>query len=231
MGLPASSQGSEFSKNVKSPLSNLNILYFVCKWLETKNFQNWFLSKTEEQNDKITKLSQLNSSKNIVNKLFDYDNNEYNGSIVFGKKNGKGKLVYNGKNMIYFGMFINDSREIKGNLSSFDNTSAALSISMVSSCNSSGFANNHLCTLDRHIHRKLWRSLFILFLIASSNLSAIFFSYAPIYRASISSQVRYLPSHPFLPLFLLILSISFSSQFFQFTLVISHHCWLIAFLD
>ena len=121
MGLPASSQGSEFSKNVKSPLSNLNILYFVCKWLETKNFQNWFLSKTEDQNDKITKLSQLNSSKNIVNKLFDYDNNEYNGSIVFGKKNGKGKLVYNGKNMIYFGMFINDSREIKGNLSSFDN--------------------------------------------------------------------------------------------------------------
>ena len=121
MGLPASSQGSEISKNIKSPLSNLNILYFVTKWLETKNFQNWFLSKTEDQNDKITKLSQFNSSKNIVNKLFDYDNNEYNGSIVFGKKNGKGKLVYNGKNMIYFGMFINDSREIKGNLSSFDN--------------------------------------------------------------------------------------------------------------
>ena len=121
MGLIASPQGTDIPKEYKSPLSNLNILYFVSKWLETKNFQNWFLSKTEEQNNKITKLSPLNSSKDTINKLFDYNNNEYNGTIIFGKKNGKGKLIYSETNMIYFGMFINDSREIKGNLSSFDN--------------------------------------------------------------------------------------------------------------
>ena len=121
MGLIASPQGTDIPKEYKSPLSNLNILYFVSKWLETKNFQNWFLSKTEEQNNKITKLSQFNCSKDTINKLFDYDNNEYNGTIIFGKKNGKGKLIYSETNMIYFGMFINDSREIKGNLSSFDN--------------------------------------------------------------------------------------------------------------
>ena len=121
MGLIASPQGTDVPKGYKSPLSNLNILYFVSKWLETKNFQNWFLSKTEEQNNKITKLSQFNCSKDTINKLFDYDNNEYNGTIIFGKKNGKGKLIYSETNMIYFGMFINDSREIKGNLSSFDN--------------------------------------------------------------------------------------------------------------
>jgi hypothetical protein len=121
MGLIASPQKTDVPKDLRSPLSDLNILYFVSQWLKTKNFQNWYLSKSEEQNNKITKLSPLNSTKALINKLYDYENNEYNGTMVFGKKNGKGKVIYVKKSMIYVGVFINDSREMKGNISSFDN--------------------------------------------------------------------------------------------------------------
>ena len=121
MGIIASPQKTDIPKDLRSPLSDLNILYFVSQWLKTKNFQNWYLSKSEEQNNKITKLSPLNSTKTLINKLYDYENNEYNGTMVFGKKNGKGKVIYVKKSMIYVGVFINDSREIKGNISSFDN--------------------------------------------------------------------------------------------------------------
>ena len=121
MGLIASPQKTDIPKDLRSPLSDLNILYFVSQWLKTKNFQNWYLSKSEEQNNKITKLSPLNSTKALINKLYDYENNEYNGTMVFGKKNGKGKVIYVKKSMIYVGVFINDSREMKGNISSFDN--------------------------------------------------------------------------------------------------------------
>jgi hypothetical protein len=121
MGLIASPQKTDSTKDIKSPLSNLNILYFVTYWIKTKNFQNWFLTKTEEQNNKLTKLSPLNSAKDSINKLYDYDNNEYNGTMQFGKKNGKGKLSYIEKRMTYVGIFINGLREQKGNLSSLDN--------------------------------------------------------------------------------------------------------------
>ena len=121
MGIIASPQKTDVPKDLRSPLSDLNILYFVSQWLKTKNFQNWYLSKSEEQNNKITKLSPLNSTKALINKLYDYENNEYNGTMVFGKKNGKGKVIYVKKSMIYVGVFINDSREMKGNISSFDN--------------------------------------------------------------------------------------------------------------
>jgi len=121
MGLIASPQKTDVPKDLRSPLSDLNILYFVSQWLKTKNFQNWYLSKSEEQNNKITKLSPLNSTKALINKLYDYENNEYNGTMVFGKKNGKGKVIYVKQSMIYVGVFINDSREMKGNISSFDN--------------------------------------------------------------------------------------------------------------
>ena len=121
MGLIASPQNTEITKDIKSPLSNLNILYFVTFWLKTKNFQNWFLTKTEEQNTKHMKLSPLNTKKESINKLYDYDNNEYNGTMQFGKRNGKGKLSYTEKGMVYVGIFINGLREKKGNLSSLDN--------------------------------------------------------------------------------------------------------------
>ena len=121
MGIIASPQKTDIPKDLRSPLSDLNILYFVSQWLKTKNFQNWYLSKSEEQNNKIIKLSPLNSTKALINKLYDYENNEYNGTMVFGKKNGKGKVIYIKKSMIYVGVFINDSREMKGNISSFDN--------------------------------------------------------------------------------------------------------------
>ena len=121
MGLIASPQKTDSTKDIKSPLSNLNILYFVTYWIKTKNFQNWFLTKTEEQNNKLMKLSPLNSAKDSINKLYDYDNNEYNGTMQFGKKNGKGKLSYIEKRMTYVGIFINGLREQKGNLSSLDN--------------------------------------------------------------------------------------------------------------
>ena len=121
MGLIASPQNTEITKDIKSPLSNLNILYFVTFWLKTKNFQNWFLTKTEEQNTKHMKLSPLNIKKESINKLYDYDNNEYNGTMQFGKRNGKGKLSYTEKGMVYVGIFINGLREKKGNLSSLDN--------------------------------------------------------------------------------------------------------------
>ena len=121
MGLIASPQKIDSTKDIKSPLSNLNILYFVTYWIKTKNFQNWFLTKTEEQNNKLMKLSPLNSTKDSINKLYDYDNNEYNGTMQFGKKNGKGKLSYIEKRMTYVGIFINGLREQKGNLSSMDN--------------------------------------------------------------------------------------------------------------
>ena len=121
MGLIASPQKTDSTKDIKSPLSNLNILYLVTYWIKTKNFQNWFLTKTEEQNNKLMKLSPLNSAKDSINKLYDYDNNEYNGTMQFGKKNGKGKLSYIEKRMTYVGIFINGLREQKGNLSSLDN--------------------------------------------------------------------------------------------------------------
>ena len=121
MGLIASPQKTDSTKDIKSPLSNLNILYLVTYWIKTKNFQNWFLTKTEEQNNKLMKLSPLNSTKDSINKLYDYDNNEYNGTMQFGKKNGKGKLSYIEKRMTYVGIFINGLREQKGNLSSLDN--------------------------------------------------------------------------------------------------------------
>ena len=121
MGLIASPEKTDIPKDLKSPLSYLNILYFISFWIKTKNFQNWFYSKNEEQNDKIMKLSSLNSKKDSVDRLYDYDNNEYNGTIIFGRKNGKGKLIYAEKRMVYIGIFANDLREIKGNLSSFDN--------------------------------------------------------------------------------------------------------------
>ena len=121
MGIIASPQKTDIPKDIHSPLSDLNILYFISYWLKTKNFQNWFLSKTKEQNDKITKLSPLNSTKTTVNKLYDFDDNEFSGTILFGRKNGKGKVIYTKKNMVFVGIFINDLREMKGNLSSFDN--------------------------------------------------------------------------------------------------------------
>ena len=121
MGLIASPQSEDIPKDTKSPLSYLNILYFVSYWIKTKNYQNWFLSKTEEQNNKLLKLSILNSTKDSVNKLYDYDDNEYSGPMIFGRKSGKGKIVYTNFNMVYVGLFVNGSREIKGNLSSFDN--------------------------------------------------------------------------------------------------------------
>ena len=121
MGLIATAQKTDIFKDIKSPLSNLNILYFITYWLKTKNFQNWFLTKTEEQNNKLMKLSCLNSTKDSVNKLYDYDNNEYSGAMIFGKKNGKGKIIYRDSNMVYVGIFVNDLREVKGNLSSYDN--------------------------------------------------------------------------------------------------------------
>ena len=121
MGLIATTQKTDIFKEIKSPLSNLNILYFITYWLKTKNFQNWFLTKTEEQNNKLMNLSCLNSKKNSINKLYDYDNDEYSGVIIFGKKNGKGKIIYRDSNMVYVGIFVNDLREVKGNLSSYDN--------------------------------------------------------------------------------------------------------------
>lgn len=121
MGLIASPQKTDITKDIKSPLSNLNILYFVTYWIKAKNFQNWFLTKTEEQNNKLMKLSPLNSTKDLINKLYDYDNNEYSGTMLFGKKSGKGKLIYTEQKLIYVGIFMNGLREIKGNLSSMDN--------------------------------------------------------------------------------------------------------------
>ena len=121
MGIIASPQETNIPKDLKSPLSDLNILYFVSQWLKTKNFQNWFLSKTDEQNNKINKLSPLNSTKDNINKIYDNDNNEYTGTMVFGKRHGKGKLVYIDRKLVYVGIFIYGLREKKGNISSFDN--------------------------------------------------------------------------------------------------------------
>ena len=119
MGLIASPPNEEIPEDLNSQLSNLNILTFVSFWIKTKNFQNWW--KTSQNSDIITKLSSLNTLKSSIAKLYDYDNNEYSGSMKFGKKNGNGKFSFAINEMVYVGQFKNDLREGKGNFSSFDN--------------------------------------------------------------------------------------------------------------
>ena len=119
MGLIASPANEEIPEDLNSPLSNLNVLTFVSFWIKTKNFKNWW--NTAQNNDKIINLSKLNSARASVTKLYDYENNEYNGYMKYGKKNGKGKFIFNDKEMIYVGDFKNDLREGKGNLFSVDN--------------------------------------------------------------------------------------------------------------
>ena len=119
MGLIASPANEEIPEDLQSPLSNLNILIFVSFWIKTKNFKNWW-SKIQN-NENVTKLSSLNSSKSTVKTLYDYDNNEYNGQMKYGKKNGSGKFSFNNSDMAYIGYFKNDLREGKGNYFSSDN--------------------------------------------------------------------------------------------------------------
>ena len=117
MGLMASPPNLEIPKDFNSSLSNLNILTFVSFWLKSKNFKNWFLKNKEQ----IINLSILNNSKSSVTKIYDYKNNEYSGLMRFGKKNGKGKLIYVKKGMSYVGQFKNDLKDGKGNFFSNDN--------------------------------------------------------------------------------------------------------------
>ena len=119
MGLIASPKNEEIPEDSDSPLSNLNILYFVQFWLKTKNFINWW--NLNQNNEKIRKLSKLNTVKSSVSKLYDSENNEYDGYMKFGKKNGNGKFFYTNSNMVYVGHFKNGLRDGKGNLSSLDN--------------------------------------------------------------------------------------------------------------
>ena len=53
--------------------------------------------------------------------IYDYDNNEYNGHMKYGKRNGNGKLSFVDDDMVYVGHFKNDLRDGKGNFFSFDN--------------------------------------------------------------------------------------------------------------
>ena len=120
MGLIASPPNEEIPEDLNSPLlSNLNILTFISFWIKTKNFQNWW--KNAQSSEILTKLSSLNTVKSSVAKLYDYNNNEYNGFMKFGKKNGNGKFSFSNNEMVYVGQFKNDLREGKGNFSSFDN--------------------------------------------------------------------------------------------------------------
>ena len=119
MGLIASPPNEEIPEDLYSPLSTLNILTFISFWIKTKNFKNWWSSA---QNNKIiTKLSSLNTTKSSVTNLYDYDNNEYNGLMKYGKRNGYGKLSLVNDNMVYVGNFKNDLRDGKGNFSSNNN--------------------------------------------------------------------------------------------------------------
>ena len=119
MGLIASPANEEIPEDLNSPLSNLNVLTFASFWIKTKNFKIWW--NYSQNIDKIKNLSKLNSMRESVTKLYDYENNEYNGYMKFGKKNGKGKFIFNNNEMIYVGNFKNDIREGKGNLFSVDN--------------------------------------------------------------------------------------------------------------
>jgi hypothetical protein len=119
MGLTASPANIEIPKDLHSPLSDLNILTFISLWVKTKNFKKWINSI--KNNDNITKLSQLNTTKASVSKLYDYDNNEYDGFMRFGKRNGSGKISYANEDLTYVGTFKNDLKDGRGNISSSDN--------------------------------------------------------------------------------------------------------------
>jgi hypothetical protein len=119
MGLTASPANMEIPKDLHSPLSDLNILTFISFWLKTKNFKKWINSIKNDDN--ITKLSQLNITKASVSKLYDYDNNEYDGFMRFGKRNGSGKISYFNEDLTYVGTFKNDLKDGRGNISSSDN--------------------------------------------------------------------------------------------------------------
>ena len=119
MGLIASQVNPEIPKDLHSALKDLNILSFISLWAKTKNFKKWLNSyKIDER---ITKLSELNTTKLSVSKLYDYENNEYNGFMRFGKKNGNGKLLYTNLDLVYVGSFKNNLKDGRGNLSSIDN--------------------------------------------------------------------------------------------------------------
>mgnify|MGYP007012539292 CR=1 FL=1 len=98
MGLTASPANMEIPKDLHSPLFDLNILTFISLWLKTKNFKKWINSIKDNGN--ITKLSQLNITKASVSKLYDYDNNEYDGFMRFGKRNGNGKISYTNEDLM-----------------------------------------------------------------------------------------------------------------------------------
>ena len=119
MGLIASPSNEEIPEDLDSPLSTLNILTFVSFWIKTQNFKNWW--NLSQNNIIIGKLSSLNSTKSSVTAIYDYDNNEYNGQMKYGKRNGNGKLSFTDDNMVYVGHFKNDLRDGKGNFFSFDN--------------------------------------------------------------------------------------------------------------
>ena len=119
MGLTASPANTEIPKDLHSPLSDLNNLTFISFWLKTKNFKKWINSIKNDSN--ITKLSQLNITKALVSKLYDYDNNEYDGYMRFGKRNGSGKISYVNEDLTYVGTFKNNLKDGRGNISSSDN--------------------------------------------------------------------------------------------------------------
>ena len=102
-------------KNLETYLSFSNNLEFISKWIKTRNFKRWYCS----HNDIINYLSILNTELHEV-KIYDYENNIYNGTILNGKKTGVGKLIYKDLEMSYVGNFNNDLKNGKGNLSSKD---------------------------------------------------------------------------------------------------------------
>jgi hypothetical protein len=98
--------------SILNKLSNLALLY---EWTETYNFSKWIYSF----NEKMSYLSTLNSKESKIT-LYDYDNNIYEGSMLLGKKEGKGKITFNEKDLIFIGNYKKGKREGPGELTSKD---------------------------------------------------------------------------------------------------------------
>lgn len=105
----------ELEKKRETILCKLNNLSFISEWTKTKNFIKWYLSYSP----KIIHLSTLNANTESA-KLYDYENNYYEGDMILGKKQGAGIINYENKGMIYVGEFKSDLKDGRGKLYSKD---------------------------------------------------------------------------------------------------------------
>jgi hypothetical protein len=113
--IEAEKNKNEVEKKRETILAKLNNLAFLTEWTKTRNFIKWYLSYDEG----IIRYSSLNASLSRA-KLYDYDDNLFEGDMQLGRKNGVGKLYYYNEGMIYNGEFKNDEREGRGKLYSND---------------------------------------------------------------------------------------------------------------